>query len=346
MLSKNLRFKQLARINLLAMVISACASLAMAFTGCEVWTLAWQPVILAGSRTILLWCQGDWRPRGGFRFAAIRELLPFASGLLFASLLNTLFLNVYGFVIGKIYPILQMSYYTQGSRTADMGVTTLYGTIQSATYPIFSSIQDDRARLIRSYRKTMRVTAFATFPVMAALVVSAPALFDLLLKDEWLPAVPFFRWLCVGGCFTILCAINNNFIKVSGRSDAILKLEYCIIALTAVAVIATMRHDVLTMVTGLVAVRIAVYLINIWFTARHTGYAMLAQLRDIAPYLLLAVVSAAVAMFVGKLFTGCILTLAAQFLSLAAVYLLLALLLGSKVVKESFQILFSRRRDG
>ncbi len=165
-----------------------------------------------------------------------------------------------------------------------MGVSLLYGSIQNATFPIFSTIQDERERLIRAYRKTIRFTAFITLPVMAGLAVTARPIIQLLLKEEWWPSIPFFQLLCIGGSFTILTAVNNNFIKVSGRSDGILKMEYYKIVLTAAVVLLTYREDVLTMVAGLVATRLLIYIINMLYTAHYTGYRFFMQFTDVLPY--------------------------------------------------------------
>ena len=121
----------------------------MALTGCGVWTLALQPVILAAARATLLWSRENWRPQRTFRFAVIRSLFGFASSLLLASLINTCFLNIYSVIIGKLFPQKQLGYYTQGNKMCDMGVSLIYGSIQNATFPIFSTIQNERERLIR-----------------------------------------------------------------------------------------------------------------------------------------------------------------------------------------------------
>lgn len=103
-LNKQIRFKPLTQINLYSMTVSGIASLAMALTGCGVWTLALQPVILAATRATLLWSRENWRPQRTFRFAVIRSLFGFASSLLLASLINTCFLNIYSVIIGKLFP--------------------------------------------------------------------------------------------------------------------------------------------------------------------------------------------------------------------------------------------------
>lgn len=126
-LNKEIRFKVLTKVNLLSMTISGTASLLMALNGFGVWTLALQPVVLAGARATLLWMHSSWRPTRAFSFAAIKDLFSYASSLLLASLINTCFLNIYSVFIGKVYPARELGYYTQGNKMCDMGVSMLYG---------------------------------------------------------------------------------------------------------------------------------------------------------------------------------------------------------------------------
>lgn len=343
-LNKKIHFKALTKVNLIAMTISGLSSLGMALAGCGVWTLALQPVILACVRACMLWIQSSWRPSRVFSFAAIKNLFGFASSLLLASLINTCFLNIYSFIIGKLYPLQQLGYYTQGNKMCDMGVTTLYGSIQSATFPIFSSIQNEPERLIRSYRKTIRFTSFLTFPVMMGLIIIAPSMFRILLKPEWWPAIPFFQWLCAGGCFTILTAVNNNFIKVSGRSDGILKLEYFKVIITVIVLAVTFGFPVQTMVIGLVITRFLVYLINMIYTARFTGYSFGNQFADLLPYLLLAAAMSTCIFPLKFVIHSDLLLLPLQIVAGIALYIILSYLSGSKIIKESFELLFKRNK--
>lgn len=338
-LNKEVRFKPLAKINLLAMTISGGASLVMALSGCGVWTLAWQPVLVAGVRAALLWYRGKWRPQRTFCWGAIRSLFGFASSLLFASLINTCFLNIYLVIIGKLYPVKQLGYYTQGNKMCDMGVSLLYGSIQNATFPIFSSIQHERERLIRAYRKTIRFTAFITLPIMAGLFIVARPLIQLLLKEDWWPSIPFFQLLCIGGCFTILTAINNNFIKVSGRSKGILQLEYHKIALTVGVVILTYREEVLIMVAGLVLTRLLVYLASMMYTARYTGYTFWMQARDLLPYVGLSILMTLLVLPLGGWIEHHLLLIVVQTAVGASIYMGLAYATGSKIIKESIELL-------
>lgn len=338
-LNKTLRFKQLAKINLTATVLAGLLSLLMAALGCGVWTLAVQPVLIALIRCLLLWRSRLWKPRRVMQLPLIHNLFGFASGLLAANLINTLFLNVYSVILGKLFPLKELGYYTQGTKMSDMLVSLLYISIQNATYPIFSLIQDDRERLLRSFRKTIRFTSFLTFPVMVGLLVIARPLIQLLLKEAWWPAIPYFQLLCVGGCFTILTAINNNFLKVCGRTRSLLKIETFKVALTAVFVLLTFRYPALLMVMGMVATRLLVYVINTLYTSYHTDYLFRLQLKDVLPYGALALLMGACIYPLGLVIHHHLLLILAQVVLGAAVYGGGAYLTGSKMMKEMLQLL-------
>jgi len=342
-LNKQVRFKEMAKIDLLSMLISSAVAIGMAVAGYGVWALAWQPVSLVASKSIMLWCWSSWRPQWFFSFKIIRELFGFASSLLLSGLINTCFVNVYSLVIPKLYPKRELGYFTQGNKTCDPIVNLIYGSIQSATFPIFSGIQDEHERLINAYRKSIRFTSFLTFPMMVGAICVAPTLFHLLFKEAWWPAIPFFQLLCMGGCFTILTAINNNFIKVSGRSSGILKIEFYKIILTVIAIVLLLHQGVLAMVGGLISMRLVVYFINMIYTQQYTGYRFMAQLKDTLPYLLISLVMGAAVWVLEFVISNQIVLLACQVITGAAVYFAIAYIAGSKILKDSLELLKRRK---
>lgn len=342
--TKQIRFKLLARINIISMCISSACAIIMAVAGCGVWTLAWQPVTLAAAKSVQLWACSSWRPKRVFSLSVIKSLFGFASSLLLSGLLNTLFVNIYSLVIPKLYPKRQLGLLTQGNKICDPIVSLVYGSVQNATYPIFSNIQDEHERLIHAYRKTIRFTSFLTFPLLFGAIAVAPPLFHILFKEVWWSAIPFFQLLCLGGCFTILTAINNNFIKVSGRSSAILKIEVLKIVFTVIAIALLLHQSVLAMVGGLIAIRLLVHVVNMFYSARLTGYRFIDQLQDTLPYMLIASVMLVAVYGISLLIHNDWLLLLCQVPAGAIIYLSIAYITGSKIMKESLDLL--RHKQG
>lgn len=288
LLTKNLLFRKLTKINLIAMLLASVQTLWMAWKGFGVWALVWQPVSLAGFKSILLWLWDGWRPQFIFKFGCLKSLFGFASSLLLSSLINTCFVNVYSIIIPRLYPKRELGLFTQGNKICDPVVNIIYSSIQSATYPILSSIQNDPQRLLRAERKSIRFTSFLAFPLLFGCIAVAPEVFRLLFKQEWWGAIPYFQLLCIGSCFTVLSSITNNFIKVSGRSSGILKIEVYKIVLTILTIALLLHQSVLIMVGGLMGVRAVVHFVAMAYTHRYTNYRFLSQLSDPLPYALIA----------------------------------------------------------
>lgn len=343
LLNKEVRFRRLAQIDLTGMAVSSTVAVAMAVAGCGVWTLAWQPVTLAATRSLLMWVTGRWRPQLTFSYPAVRGLFGFASGLLLSSLINTCFVNVWSLVIPRLYPKRELGYLTQANRICDPVVNLLYGSIQSATFPIFSGIQSEHERLVAAYRKSIRLTALLTFPMMTGAAAVAPALFRLLFREVWWPAIPFFQILAAGGCFTVLTAVNNNFIKVSGHSRGILHVEVYKVAFTVAAIALLLHAGALAMVGGLVGVRVAIHLVGMGYTQRYTGYRFWWQLCDTLPYLLLALVMGAAVWLTGWLLPlAPLLLLPLQVVAGVAVYTALCWATGSQMLREAVALVRKR----
>lgn len=344
LLNKQVRFKLLTKINIIALIASSICSLGMAYGGMGVWTLAWQPVILAFVRTLLLWFFNDWRPKLLFCMSSIKELFGFASNLLFASLINAVFTNIYSVAIGKLYPPVQLGYYSQGNKFSLMLISSIYSSLQTATYPIFSHIQNDRERSLRSYRKTIRFTAFLTFPLLIGMVSVAYPFISLILKAEWIGCVPFFQLTCLAGIFTILSTINQNFAKAQGRSELIFKLEIARTLLIIVSLAATFRQSALAMVACLTLTQLLIYIISILSIGKAVGYNWLQQLKDIGPYAFLSIAMWGILLIPDYFITANYLLLPLKIVVGIVFYYGANRILGSTILKEATQLLFRRTK--
>lgn len=280
---KEIDFCKVATINVCAIVISGVIALIMATNGYGVWALVAQITIQAFIKMVMQWVWGGWRPRAIFSWQSFKELFAFSSNILLANILNVLFLNIYSAIIGRLYSSRDLGYYSQANKWSDMGVTTLYGIIQNSTYTLFSAIQDDRERLLRSYRKTMKLTAFITFPALLALALTARPFILILLGDKWETSIPMFSLLLIAGIFTVLTTLNGNYIRIEGTSSLILRLEIFKVILFIIVLALTWHLPILQLLWGLVATRAIVYLVSIVFIGRRIGYSWHQQILDIMP---------------------------------------------------------------
>ena len=280
---KEINFRKVATINVCAIIISGAVALIMAVNGCGVWALVAQLTIQAFVKMIMQWVWGGWKPQAIFSWQSFRELFAFSSNIMLANVLNVLFLNIYSAIIGRLYSSRELGYYSQANKWSDMGVTTLYGIILNSTYTLFSAIQNDPDRLLRSYRKSMKLTAFITFPTLLGLSLAARPFILILLGDKWETSIPMFSLLLIAGIFTVLTSLNGNFIRIEGSSGLALRLEIFKVALFAAVLAFTWHLPIIQLLWGMVATRAIVYIVSIITIGRRIGYAWHQQIIDIMP---------------------------------------------------------------
>jgi O-antigen/teichoic acid export membrane protein len=253
-----------------------------AYMGYGVWSLVIQQLTDAVAYSIQIWIQSKWRPKWVFDWARIKELFDFGSKMMASGIINTVYLNIYEIVIGRYFSTAQVGFYTQANKLKQLPVQNISSSLGRVTYPILSEIQDDDKRLRRAYKKIVRQVIFIIAPVMVGAVVIAEPLFRFVLTEKWLPAVPYFQWLCVTGFFYPLNAYNLNILKVKGRSDLFLKLEIIKKIIGVIGIIIAIQYSVIALVI-LQAITAAIsYCINSFYSGLFIDYGIAEQLKDLA----------------------------------------------------------------
>ena len=216
LLTRVVDFKTQVKVSLIAAILSGSIGVAMAFNGFGVWSLVAQSLSSSLFRTILLWLFDSWRPSLLFSFGSLRDMFGFSSRLLASGLLATLVDNMYAIVIGKLFSAADLGFYSRAQDFQRITVRNMSATVGRVIFPIFSSVQSDKARLKRGVGKVLTTLAMVNFPLMIGLAVVAEPLVIVLLTEKWLPCVPYLQLLCVAGLLRPLVVVNLN-VRVTSR---------------------------------------------------------------------------------------------------------------------------------
>lgn len=287
-LTKKLQFKVIAKISIIAVVVSSVISIFLAFTGFGVWSLVFQILSVNFTRTILFWIFNRWKPYFCFSYNSLKSLFSYGSKLFLAGMIDQFFKNIYKFIIGKQYDSVNLGYYIQAKRMQEIPVLNILSIMQRVTFPVYSTIQNDILRLKYVYRKTIKATVYLNFPIMIMLIILAPQFVPILLTTKWVPSIVYLQLLCISGLFYPLSALNLNILKVKGRTDIFLYLELVNKVFTIVAIILTIKLGVIYLVIGYVIVNFIYFSTNIVFSGKIIDYSVREQIQDIFPYLAVA----------------------------------------------------------
>ncbi len=292
--SRKMEFRGLFLSTMFAVVISGAVSITMAYRGFGAWAMVGQQLAYYLALMLALFAAVSWKPRPAFSLGRIRGMLSFGWKLLAASLLDTVFNNLYGLIMGKIYNEELLGAYNRGDQFPKLIVSNLGAAIQAVLLPAFSSRQDDMAQVRAMVRRAIRLSSFLVLPMLFGLFAVADTLVLALLGEKWLICVPFLRIMCISYSFWPVHITNLQAINAMGRSDVFLKLEVLKKAVSLTGLLIGIRYSPVIMVSIKAVCDFLSVFINAWPNRRLLGYSIRSQWCDILPSFLLSVVMCAV----------------------------------------------------
>ena len=291
-LTVEINFKSQAKANLTSLFCGGVIGITLAFHGFGVWSLVVKQIVSTCISVIMLNFLSPWKPTESFCKSAFKKLFGFGSKLLVSSLLDTIYNNLYGLVIGKQFSAAQLGIYNQANTLSSLPATTITSVIQKVTYPMLSAMQRDGSKLDDAYLKTLKIGMMVVFPVMFGLSIIAEPLINLLLGDTWKASAPLISILSMAFALYPIHAINLNMLQVKGRSDLFLKLEIIKKVIVTAALITTVPFGVMEMCVGIVITSYISLFINTYYTAQLSSISQIMQFRALAPIGLLTAVAA------------------------------------------------------
>jgi teichuronic acid exporter len=299
-LTVNLNFKIQAQCNLVALTISGILALILAYSGYGVWALVIQQLASALVSVLIFNLFTPWWPKKGFSKKSFNELFNFGSKLLLSGILDTIYTNIYGLIIGKQFSSVQLGLFNQADKLSSLPAMTLTGVIQKVTYPMLSAMQHDIKKLDETFLIVLKLSAFIIFPIMFGLCIIAKPLIDILLGSQWQGSAEFISIITMAFVLYPIHAINLNMLQVKGRSDLFLKIEVIKKLSITLILIVTVPIGIKAMCIGMVISSYLALFINTYYTGKLSSLTASKQLSALLPIGIISATSALLGYVVGE----------------------------------------------
>ena len=305
-LRREMDFKTIFTLTLSASLCGGAAGVILAALGAGVWALVAQQLVGSVSTCVVLYLRLRWRPRAVIDWARVRVLFSYGWKLLVSALLNTFYNDLTGLVIGKKYTSTMLAYYDKGQMLPNKLISSINDSVQSVMLPALAGEQSNRERCKQMMRRSVQVSCFVLFPMIAGLAAVAEPVVTILLTEKWLPCVPFLQLSCLIYLALPISVANLQAIKALGRSDVFLQLEVIkkIIGLAALMVTVFCFDSVLAILWGSAVTSLLSLFLNAFPNKKIVGYSFSEQMRDIFPALALASVMFLAVSALGSLSLG------------------------------------------
>ena len=294
-LTKKMLFHLSFRVSLITCFTSAICGVTLAFLGFSVWALVWASLSAGLAGVIARWFIIAWRPKLMFSTRRLKSLFSYGWKMAVSGLLDALFRNLNGLLIGKFYSKSDLAYVNKGYSIPRLAMNEVDATLGRVSFPALVLLQDDKVKLRDVMRRMIQCSTFLVFPLMVGIALCSYSILRLLYGSQWTPAAPYMMLACFAFALWPFHTINLKGIMAVGRSDVFLKLEVIKKLAYILVVVSAFKLGVLPwmMISAFVLGPFSV-IVNAWPNKKLLDYTIGMQLRDVFPTALVCIAEAVV----------------------------------------------------
>lgn len=340
---RNMKVKERSLIQIIAIFMAGTVGVVLAYSGFGYWGIAAQSLAYILLTTVGLWIMCPWKPAFKIDFSPLKEMFAFSSKLLVTTLFTHINNNIFSVLLGRLYNISQVGYYTQANKWTFMGYSTISGMLNSVVQPVLRESRDDEKRLLKVFRKMLRFTSFVSFPLMLGMALVSRELIVIAVTDRWLDSVPFMQILCVwGAVYPIQVLFTGLFNSLS--KPYIYMWDTIVMGIIQIAVLlGASIYGIEYMLVAFVIVNLVNTFVLLLFVCKFIGLSILAFLADTIPFVFVSLASVAGAYYASSFISNIFVSLAVKVGVAAVIYVLIMFLTRSVIFREVLGFIFKRR---
>lgn len=231
LLERAMRFRVVARTELVGVVVGGLVAVAGGLAGLGVWSLVAQLLAQATAITVLYTLAGDWRPRRAFSTADLRRVARFGLGVWGFNVCNFITRNADYVLIGATLGAGPLGQYTLAYRAMLYPLQAVSGVISRATFPVYARLQDDDARFRRLYLRALSMISLIAFPMVFGVMATSDRLVAVVFGPAWTDAGTVLAILAPVGLVQVIVTTIGPIYQAKGR--ATLMLAWALTSTTA-----------------------------------------------------------------------------------------------------------------
>ncbi|TVZ13848.1 lipopolysaccharide biosynthesis protein [Maribacter sp. MAR_2009_72] len=289
LLSIDLDFKTIAKINSSAIILSGLFAIFLAYNGFGVWALVFQYLSRSVLMLLFFTISNTYKYRIYFSKSSFKNLFKFGSNLMVSNLLNVVVGKFSSLFIAKVVSTADLGFYTRGMQFPDVAIGTLGSVLDNVLLPSLAKNKDNKS-LRSEFERVMKLLHLITLPITIILAVLAEPIVLLLLTDKWIAVVPILQLFCLSRYFNNLISVNINILYVLNKTNLVLRQHYIKIIIRVVLIIAALPFGIIYIAAAEAVTSIIHFIINAYYPGKFLGYGIKKQLSGLYTYLIIALV--------------------------------------------------------
>jgi teichuronic acid exporter len=218
-LTVEMRFRELAIVQILFGIGQALMTILLAILGAGVWSLVGGVLFGAALKSLLL-LKYAAPPRGFSReFSLLRPYVSFSGFLLAQRVLWFWAEQADQFFIARSLGPVPLGTFSVAKNLAQMPLDRVGEVVNQVALPSFAAVRGDMETWLLGYRKLIRLVSAASYPIFWGAAAVAPVALPLILGSKWANTIVPFILICLALPLRVAHSLTVTALLAIGRAD-------------------------------------------------------------------------------------------------------------------------------
>ncbi|MFT5660629.1 MAG: O-antigen/teichoic acid export membrane protein [Sulfurimonas sp.] len=218
---KEMRFSEIAKIDIVNKSVSLIVSIYLAYKGYGVYALAYGTLAGVVSQTIQFMYLGlqEHKPSFVFKLGDIKEFLNFGLYQMGEKTINYFNYQIDTILIGKLLGTEALGIYTIAKQIIMRPIQVINPIISKVTFPVMAKIQNNTEKLKDIYLKMINYLSSINFPIYVFIFVFAHEIVLVMFGEKWLEAVYIMQILSIWGALKSTGNPLGSLLLAKGKAN-------------------------------------------------------------------------------------------------------------------------------
>ena len=218
---KEMRFSEIAKIDILNKFISLVISVYLAYKSYGVYALVYGTLAGTISQTMQFLYIGlkEHKPSFVFRLSEVKEFMGFGLYQMGEKTINYFNTQIDVILVGKLLGTEALGIYSIAKQLIMRPAQIVNPIISKVTFSTMAKMQDDTVRLKNIYLKTINYLSSVNFPIYAFLLIMAPEIVLIMFGGKWVSAVPIVQILSIYGALRSIGNPLGSLLLAKGKAN-------------------------------------------------------------------------------------------------------------------------------
>ncbi len=278
---RDLEFKFLSKITVMATFFGAFMAVVAALYGLGVYSLVIQSLSLTVVKLTLILIYSNWRPSFTMNIRKIYSMIWYSVKYKASDLVLYFERNIDYLVMGKVFNSTTIGYYAFAYNIMYTPVKRISYIFNDILFPSFSSIKDEKSRIIKGYFKSITLISMISFPIMTIIALNANLIIITIFGDKWIEAIPIVQILCFAGAIQSISQVGGVIFSSIGKPEINLYISTGRTLLTVIAILGGVNSGILVVAYLLVIAKVlsfALFLLVLYFNIKFSISSLMSHL--------------------------------------------------------------------